>query len=208
VLFVSHNMGAIRNLCAEAILMKNGTIQKIGYTPEIIDAYLSEGSDADRFIEWADAERPATSELEVLSIKVLDDKNRIDNFLATEANLKIEIEYRLKEVIKDLRVVVNLVTPDGTEIFSSSDFSFQSDSRTRMPGRYISTCHIPGGLLNLGNYIAMIDFDVPKIKAILMGLPVTFSISELSYNQLGITIANRPTGVIHPFLEWEIKNVS
>jgi lipopolysaccharide transport system ATP-binding protein len=135
VLFVSHNMGAIRNLCAEAILMKNGTIQKIGYTPEIIDAYLSEGSDADRFIEWADAERPATNELEVLSIKVLDDKNRIDNFLATEANLKIEIEYRLKEVIKDLRVVVNLVTPDGTEIFSSSDFSFQSDSRTRMPGR-------------------------------------------------------------------------
>jgi lipopolysaccharide transport system ATP-binding protein len=207
VLFVSHNMGAIRNLCPEAILMKNGTLQNIGDTPSIIDEYLSEGSDADRFIEWTTEERPDTKELEVLSIKVLDDKNRIDNFLATDANLKIEIEYRLKEEIKDLRVVMNLVTPEGTEVFSSSDFSFQSESRTRVPGRYISTCHIPGGLLNVGNYIAIIDFDVPRIKAIMMGLSVTFSISELSHNQLGIIMGNRPSGVVHPFLEWEINSV-
>ncbi|MEO7534679.1 MAG: ABC transporter ATP-binding protein [Ferruginibacter sp.] len=207
VLFVSHNMGAIRNLCAEAMLMKNGTLDYVGHTPDVIDKYLSEGNDADRFVEWTTEERPDAKELEVLSIKIVDEKDSIDNFLTTTTNLKIEVEYRIKEEIKDLRVVVNLVTPDGTEVFSTSDFSFQLDSRTRIAGRYISTCHIPGGLLNLGNYIAIIDFDVPRIKAIMMGLSVTFSITELSYNQLGITIANRPAGVIHPFLEWEINSV-
>ena len=200
-------MGAVRNLCSEAILMKNGTVECVGHTPMIIDKYLSEGNDADRFIEWTKDERPAAKELDVLSIKIVDEKGSIDNFLSTTSNLKVEIEYLIKEELKDLRVVANLITPDGTEVFSSSDFAFQSSSRIRIPGRYVSVCHIPGGLLNLGNYIVVIDFDIPKIKQVLMGLSVTFSITELSYNQLGITIANRPTGVIHPYLEWEVNSI-
>jgi hypothetical protein len=42
------------------------------------------------------------------------------------------------------------------------------------------------------------------MRAIVMTLPVTFTISELAFNQLGITTTNRPAGVVHPFLDWQV----
>jgi lipopolysaccharide transport system ATP-binding protein len=137
---------------------------------------------------------------------VFDEKDRLDNLLSTTDDLKLEIEYILHETVKDLRVVVNLITTDGTYIFSSSDFNFQLPSRIRSAGRYKSICHIPGKLLNAGNYNALIDFDIPRRRALIMGLPVTFTVTELIYNQLGITNASKPAGVIHPFLNWEVKS--
>jgi lipopolysaccharide transport system ATP-binding protein len=205
VLFVSHNMGAIRNLCTHALLMHHGTLKADGNTVDIIDTYLSQGSDIDRLIEWSPDERPKADELVVRSIKVLDSKGRIDNVLTTSDDLFVEIDYQLRDEIKDLRVVVNLITPDGIEVFSSSDFGFQNDARLRKAGEYKSVCHIPGKLLNAGNYIARIDFDVPRKRALVMGLPVTFTISELMYNQLGITNASKPAGIIHPYLTWNVN---
>ena len=98
------------------------------------------------------------------------------------------------------------MTTDGTEIFSTSDFHFQDSSRIRKPGKYKSICKVPGKLLNAGNFIASVDFDIPFVKAFFIGLPITFTISELIFNQLGLTIASRPPGVIHPMLKWEIQD--
>lgn len=204
VLFVSHNMAAIKNLCTSAALMKNGTLAATGYTGDIIDQYLSDGNEAERFIEWSKEERPSTSELEVKSIKVFDSKGRLDSLLTTGDELTIEIDYTIKQEIKDLRVAVNIFTSDGIEIISSSDFLVQPESRIRKPGNYKTVCKIPGRLLNLGAHIATIDFDIPRMRALIMTLPVSFTISELSFNQLGITTTNRPAGVVHPFLDWQV----
>ncbi|HUC79691.1 MAG TPA: ABC transporter ATP-binding protein [Flavisolibacter sp.] len=204
VLFVSHNMAAIKNLCSSAALMKNGTMIATGHTGDIIDQYLSDGNEAERFIEWRKEERPGTDELEVKSIKVLDSKRRHDSLLTTGDELSIEIDYTIKQEIKDLRVAVNIFTSDGIEIISSSDFLAQPESRVRKPGNYRTVCKIPPRLLNLGAHTATIDFDVPRMRAIVMTLPVSFTISELSFNQLGITTTNRPAGVVHPFLDWQV----
>ena len=45
VLFVSHNMASIRNLCRQTILLSNGTIQSMGNTSEIVSDYLAYHSD-------------------------------------------------------------------------------------------------------------------------------------------------------------------
>lgn len=45
ILFVSHNMGSIRNLCSRAVLLDHGTLKDDGEPGEIIDSYLA----ADRF---------------------------------------------------------------------------------------------------------------------------------------------------------------
>ena len=40
VLFVSHNMTAIKSLCSKALLLKSGMIEKEGFTSEVVDEYL------------------------------------------------------------------------------------------------------------------------------------------------------------------------
>ena len=207
VLFVSHNMGAIRNLCTHTLLMKNGHVVADGPPADVIDKYLSGGSDIDRMVTWDDADRPTADELQLCSIKVFDEKGRLDNLLSTTDNLSVEVEYEIKSETKDLRVAMSLFTPDGVEIFSTSDFNFQPSGRIRIPGKYRSICYIPGKLLNAGNYVGRIDFDIPKMKPILMGTGFSFTISELMYNQLGITIASRPAGIVHPYLEWKIDTL-
>ena len=89
--------------------MQHGTLKMDGNTADIIDAYLSGGSETDRMIDWGPDERPETSELVVNSIKILDEKGRLDTLLTTTNELNIEIEYELKKSIKDLRVAVNLL---------------------------------------------------------------------------------------------------
>lgn len=42
ILFVSHNMGAVQALCRKGIYLKNGTIDKIGQTHEVIQHYLND----------------------------------------------------------------------------------------------------------------------------------------------------------------------
>ena len=44
VLFVSHNMASIRNLCNHCILLKNGQVDAIGETNHIISKYINENT--------------------------------------------------------------------------------------------------------------------------------------------------------------------
>src|SRR5260370_30464159 len=41
VLFVSHNMAAVENLCTRAIWIDDGQIRQAGPAPEVIDDYMS-----------------------------------------------------------------------------------------------------------------------------------------------------------------------
>lgn len=45
VLFVSHNMAAVRNLCNTGVLLKNGMIQNFGLADAVIDEYILENKD-------------------------------------------------------------------------------------------------------------------------------------------------------------------
>ena len=49
VLFVSHNMAAVSALCPKSIILKNGKIEQIGETSEIISEYLSSFQEASQY---------------------------------------------------------------------------------------------------------------------------------------------------------------
>jgi lipopolysaccharide transport system ATP-binding protein len=53
ILFVSHNMVAIRNLCSRAILLSNGTIERDGNPENVIATYLLPGGAACNEIDLA-----------------------------------------------------------------------------------------------------------------------------------------------------------
>lgn len=204
VLFVSHNTGAIRQLCTRVLMLDNGARVHEGEPGPVIEHYLKAGGISDRATSWAAEASPATDELDLLSIAVLDSSGESSSALATADELFVEIQYRLKTGIRDLRVTVTLLSGDGTEVFISSDFLAQPSNRTRPAGMYRSICRIPGNLLNAGNYVVSVDFEIPMTRIILHDQRVGFTIPELSVNQLWRTHSASPPGVIHPTLEWRI----
>jgi len=50
VLFVSHQMSAIQNLCSRAIFFRTGTVARDGDVHSVVRAYLQEGVATDRFV--------------------------------------------------------------------------------------------------------------------------------------------------------------
>lgn len=208
VLFVSHNMGAIKNLCQKTLVMKHGTVESLEDTPSAIERYLSSDSDVDRYQAWSGNERPGNSSLRLNSIKVLDDKGYFDRQLTSDDDVYVEVAYQLFETLQNLRIVVNVLGYDGEEVFSTSDYNYYNSSRLRDPGIYTSVVKIPRRLLNVSRYYIAVDIDIPKEKAFVIAQTVSFNIDELIYNELGVTNAKKPSGVIHPVLEWKVSRVS
>lgn len=56
VLFVSHNMGTVLQLCSRCILLKQGRIEAIGRTPSIVERYYSYEKGQSYFKEKSDAD--------------------------------------------------------------------------------------------------------------------------------------------------------
>ena len=52
VLFVSHNMGAVKRLCPRALLLQQGRVQHWGPTGDVVRAYVSHGLGTEGRVAW------------------------------------------------------------------------------------------------------------------------------------------------------------
>lgn len=67
ILFVSHNMGAVRELCTRVIMMKSGRVEADGPSGETIDRYLDQST-----LEWDKGVRAGSGRLRVTGVQLLD----------------------------------------------------------------------------------------------------------------------------------------
>ncbi|ABK44926.1 ABC transporter related protein [Magnetococcus marinus MC-1] len=207
VLFVSHNLGAVKQLCPRAILMEQGQIKMQDETGAVISRYMQQGGREERQVCWPVDQAPQQQEIILHSIRIVDHLGQTDSLLATGNPITAEIEYTLKEDLHNLRITFTVLSHDGVEIFSSSDYLFQKADRLRPKGRYKSVCHIPGGLMSFAQYIGSVDFEIPGERGILMDQKISFAYSEISVNQYGQTRSPAPPGLIHPLLTWDIVSI-
>jgi lipopolysaccharide transport system ATP-binding protein len=204
VLFVSHNMGAIKALCTRCVLLDAGRVVTSGSPDEVITRYLSGGDGSAREVIWESSTAPGSHELRMRSVRVLDARGDASSSLATGNDVFVEVCYEVHTDLSNLRIALTLIAEDGTIVLASSDFHQQGERRHREPGEYLSVCRIPGGFLNLGRYIAAVDAEIPRVAAIVTDVHVPFEMEELTTNHLGITLTRRPRGVVHPNLEWKV----
>jgi lipopolysaccharide transport system ATP-binding protein len=203
VLFVSHNMEAIKRLCNRGLLLQQGKLLINKNIDSVIQSYLEKTVSMNRVINWQAKDAPKTNEMVLREIRVLDNDKRVSSTLSTIDSIIIEVEYDLLSPIRGMRISMGLLTQDGINVFSSSDFLHSPDS-SRLAGQHISRCTIPGNLLNIGSYILWVDADIPHIKILLPTQEyLCFTVSELLNNPMG-TSSGPPKGIINPQLKWEI----
>ena len=207
ILFVSHNMAAIRRLCHRAILINDGELSNDDRVDTIVGQYLSEGITPNQpVIEWSPTSGPRTNELALRMIRIVDKTGRYASTLNTGDDIVIEVEYDLLDTVRGLRLHIGLLTQEGVDVFSSSDSL--AGPHIRQPGSYVSRCVIPKHLLNVGTYIVRVGADVPGFRVILNSREyLSFSISELSHNPMGLS-SGGPRGIINPMLSWTVESTT
>lgn len=107
VLFVSHNMGAVQNLCPKSIFLKNGEIAKMGDTDTIIDFYTS----TTKQNRPENLVRSGNKKVEILNYKLLDEnsKERSDFFMGEPIVLELNLQFNQKTAHADIGINIKSI---------------------------------------------------------------------------------------------------
>jgi lipopolysaccharide transport system ATP-binding protein len=177
VLFVSHNMGAVKSLCSRGILLENGHIEDSGAVSTIISSYLVKGTKNNAI--WR-RDKESKREIFFNSVNIINSTGRLTNIIATEEDFAVQIQLTSLRNIKNATVSIRFTDAEGVPIFTTSlhdclDDIFEISSGTYefevniinnilIPGKYslIIACFISGVTLfdSIENYISITIEDL------------------------------------------------
>jgi lipopolysaccharide transport system ATP-binding protein len=157
VLFVSHNMGAIRQLCSEAILLDAGHIVMSGDVEQIIQIYHQKNLDKNNLINLRERkDRKGNGNVYTTNFSARDSESGSSDLRAMlPADLIIEYESRQISRISRLFVGVGIESNLGVPIFTVST-SIKNSDFFNLPPQGKIVCHIPKIPLIPGRYIVKI----------------------------------------------------
>jgi lipopolysaccharide transport system ATP-binding protein len=147
VLFVSHNMQAIRNLCKNAFLLEKGYLIKSGSSDECVNYYLTNNSKTLNNKSEILKDLPIDNEFELLNFNIKQDSKEINDIVYSNQPIDIEIEYKIKEKVTGLRVFFDIIDNEETLIIRSFQDETSDGASVNYPGKYISKTKLPANIL-------------------------------------------------------------
>ncbi len=165
VIFVSHNMSAIRQLCPHIIWLEHGCLKMRGATDEVIACYRQNQASADAICDlgkWIE-ELPADSSIRLNKIDIRQE-GIPTNHVVTGKPVEIAIDYDVYRETHGLRVYFILFDADGTALFRSFAHGDSEDLPIVCPGQYVSRAEIPADFLAPVTYLIGISASVYNLR--------------------------------------------
>ena len=213
VLFVSHNMQTINQLCERAIWLDGGTIVADGYPSDVVTQYLVSSSySSESHISWTDDESAPGDDLaRLLSARIVDEDGNTVDTIDVRAPLGIEIRYRILRPGPPVFAKVRVHDQRDAIAFNAMDVASQAEESSR-PGVFAATAWIPGNLLNEGKTtvdLAVCTLHAPKLHQ-----------RAQRYEALSFTVVDpgdgdsargrftgQLSGVVRPLLDWTVNRI-
>jgi lipopolysaccharide transport system ATP-binding protein len=207
VLFVSHSMAAIRNLCARSLWINNGNLEIDDSTSNVVNKYLSRyETNEGELILVPDSYENKYKKARLRRVTVIDSQGRVRNLIPIETPLAIEIEYEIYEYLPDARVGFRLLSSNGEVVFTSEDTDPGGQGTPRKKGIYVSRCVIPANFLNTGRYFISVVGDLPLREFLFLHENIVTVFIQLT-GGVGSAIPDGRLGVVRPSLTWEINEI-
>jgi lipopolysaccharide transport system ATP-binding protein len=200
VVFVSHNMTAMRRLASRAIWLEGGQVAETGPVANVVDHYLQKNTESNLESVWEDElEAPGDDRVRLHSVRVIPQGNS-DGLITVHTPLRMEFSYWNYVAGAVLNVSMILNNMEEVCVFASA-----SDFAPRPTGLIRHTVSVPGEFLNVGSYYinAMIVKDT-SVGILLQNNVAAFEVveGEVEGNWYG-----RFPGAVRPKLNWETKTV-
>jgi lipopolysaccharide transport system ATP-binding protein len=197
VLLVSHNMLAVKNLCKRAVWLESGQLKADGPAGRVVSNYLQSNTvvyGEQRWPEWSTA--PGNDQVRLHRLHVRPHNASPDAPITMKTPIDIEIEFWNLQPEAHLHLTLHIITEDSITAFTTG-----SDDRTLSKGLYRSVCHIPGNLLNQGNYEVklLVIKDLSRLIYI-QDEALSFEVLDMREQEYGYF--EKEDGVVAPQLEW------
>ncbi len=200
VLFVSHNLQAIRQLCERVVLLRQGQVAFVGDPHVAINGYLSHNAeDHSAMLDLTSFPRARPAEgARLLSLRFLDQQGRLSARIAWPGTLLVEVRFRLDQPAKHLDIPMAVTHAEGLRVFSEA-YTDQHGKLDLEPGEYLLRFSVPLRFFKLESYFLTIGlFDDGRHADFLEGLPLPEIINEYADSHT----ESQRWGVLRIPVEW------
>ena len=212
VLFVSHSMGAVQQLCARSLLLKRGKIDYIGDTGEVVERYMQivqKGSDATEPLAiWEGGSKIKNDYFIPEKIYITDSLGeKIIKPTPNNKDYYFTVEATVKETSDLLTIGYGLYNSTKTLMYMSYSSDKKQVSGSKLPkGKVTMRGKIPKHFLNEGIYkISLVGgihnkfwlfepgMQTPSVELIISG-----ALSESPY------WTQAREGLLAPIIDWDV----
>jgi lipopolysaccharide transport system ATP-binding protein len=206
VLFVSHNMQAITQLCSRAILFEHGRVSTDGPSADVVAQYLQSYAGAGSSCEWPDLETaPGDDLVRLRSVRVVGAGGSTADYVDVREPVGIELSFTV--LAEGPPVIPKIKLAAGGQIaFNAMDVDPRWHEPSE-PGDYLATAWIPGNFLNEGLVAvdaAVCSIDSPKLHHhVSVWRAVTFHVQDPGEGDSSRGVfTGQWRGVVRPLLNW------
>ena len=114
VIFVSHNMAMIENLCIRTILLDNGKLKKEGETSQVIFNYLESTHKSSGKI--SENVRGGTGSMRFIDYKLLDNDGRKLEIIKAGISFSLQLKFEVNQNYKPIDPLIILKLKSSTDI--------------------------------------------------------------------------------------------
>ena len=212
VIFVSHNMAAIKSLCGKAIILANGKLVEEGSAEKLVNNYLSEYTTISSGITWPISEAPGNENFKLTKLELINDGKQTNNVdISKDTTLKIY--YKNFTDNKRYQISVHIIDNQENCIvcaINAPSASIEEDKYFHIPyakGEFVTEFSIPGNFLNEMNYHLSVFFSHNVFTTNELALEKIISFNTFDAGSMKKDFTKDWGGIVRPKMHWSTKQI-
>jgi lipopolysaccharide transport system ATP-binding protein len=208
VIFVSHNMMAVNNLCTKAILLDQGKIVDSGNVTSVIEKYLSVEKNFEGEVSWKTPDEAPGNHLVKLKAIRIYSNNIVTDSPSVACDMEIQIDFwNLREGGR--WIGIHLINALGQLLFTTNNVlsniskGDEYSGENYSQGLFRAKCTIPKYLLNPGKH--SIDLFINGRVALdsILSKKNIISFTVVESDEIRKSYFGEWKGAVRPILNWE-----
>ncbi len=214
ILFVSHNMAAIRSLCRRTILLDKGELLMDSATNEVVTHYLDRNLVEGAVASVADIKqrmegkiRRGNPFLRFCEIAMLDKSGLPRRLFHSDEDIIVSITFECLQAVQEAFIIVFVVDENAVQILQThnmDDPSVASRFYGLEPGVYNASCVLPKNTFSGRLFFLSVHLVYPKTEHVFVNKILEFEVIFKGYNS---RYEKAYDVFIRPQLNWTMQSV-
>jgi homopolymeric O-antigen transport system ATP-binding protein len=211
VVFVSHNLAAVRSLCSRALVLESGKLVFDGPTDDAVHRYLAGGGGKTAaVVEAAELELRAAKErvyadrayFRCTRIAAVNEAGAATTSFDSDEPASVEIDFTVLRPLPSLRLLLTLTDENQVPVLRSESID-GAESFPLEPGDYQATVTLPAGLFGE----VELDLNVSLIAEV-MQVADYAAVMSLEFRFAGHGTNMRGKAYLRPRLSWSVETLA
>lgn len=205
VLFVSHNLGAIRNVTEKVILLTSGQIKGTYRSAEGVDTYMVTNVKKKTSKVYFPNEKQRY--ICVRSVVIGKGKENTEGVFEYQEHIPMRIQYQINKTIAGARFGCIIHNSEGVVLATCDTDTNPQRYAKRKPGLYSAYFEIPGKFLNQGFYLVSVTTGIPSKEVLdFKNQVISFSIVDRT-SKLRCTRNESRAGTCFVEIPWNVDKL-